>query len=52
MKINLSPTYISDSSSARRQPMPVDINLDPTSNSINSLHLNNLDKMLIYLQLV
>lgn len=36
MQINLNPTYISDSSSARRQPIPVDINLDPTANSITA----------------
>jgi len=36
MKINLSPTYISDSSSARRQPIPIDVNLDPTANSITA----------------
>jgi len=36
MKINLNPTYISDSSSARRQPIPIDINLDPSANSITA----------------
>lgn len=36
MKINLSPTYISDSSSARRQPIPIDVNLDPTVNSLTA----------------
>jgi hypothetical protein len=36
VQINLNPTYISDSSSARRQPIPVDINLDPTANSITA----------------
>lgn len=36
MQINLNPIYISDSSSARRQPIPVDINLDPTANSITA----------------
>jgi len=36
MQINLNPTYISDSSSARRQPIPIDINLDPTANSITA----------------
>jgi hypothetical protein len=36
MQINLNPPYISDSSSARRQPIPIDINLDPTANSITA----------------
>jgi len=36
MKINLSPTYISDASSARRQPIPIDVNLDPTVNSLTA----------------
>ena len=36
MQINLSPAYISDASSAKRQPIPVDVNLDPTANSITA----------------
>jgi len=34
--VSLSPTYISDASSARRQPIPVDVNLDPTINSLTA----------------
>jgi len=36
MKVNLSPIYISDSSSARRQPIVIDANLDPSVNSITA----------------
>ena len=36
MKINLSPTYISDASSARRQPIIIDVSLDPSANSITA----------------
>ena len=37
MKItNLSPTYTSDSSYMKKQPIPIDIKLDPTSNSITA----------------
>jgi hypothetical protein len=36
VKINLSPTYISDASSARRQPIVLDVALDPSTNSITA----------------
>jgi hypothetical protein len=36
VKINLNPTYISDTSYAKKQPIPIDINLDPTANSITA----------------